>query len=106
MKKKTTKNSAVQARRIQQQYKEHIMEIKCIEKKKKLLEKDLQVIQASYKNLQRDFNEKRGIFQTKFCNVMDNMKLLCHVYCNGAMVGNNVHKLTKDEKISDNYQMI
>ena len=61
------KNSAVQVGRIQQQYKEHIMEIKDIEKAKKLLEKEFQGTQASYRNLQRDFNEKRGIFQTKFC---------------------------------------
>ena len=110
------KNSAVQGRRIQQQYKEHIMEVKDIEKEKKLLEKELQVTQASYKSLQKDFNEKRGIFQTKFCNVMDNMKLQCQVYHNGALVGNNVHKLTNNENIGNistvfkplliNYQMI
>ena len=99
------KNSAVQARRIQQQYKEHIMEIKDIEKEKKLLEKELQVelqvTQASYKNLQKNFNEKLGIFQTKFCNVTDNMKLQCQVYHSVALVGNDVHKLTKDENISN-----
>ena len=55
------KNSAVQARRIQQQYKEHT-EIKDIEKEKKLLEKELEVTHGSYTNLQRDFNEKRDIF--------------------------------------------
>ena len=60
------KNNTVQARSIQQQYKEHNMEIKNIEKEKKLLEKELHVTQASYKNLQKDFNEKRGIFRTKF----------------------------------------
>ena len=85
-------------------------------KAEKLLEKELQVAQASYKNLQKDFNKKRGIFQTKFCNVMDNMKLQCQVYHNGALVGNNVHKLTKNENISNistffkplliNYKMI
>ena len=57
------------------------MEIKGIEKEKKLLEKELQITQAS---LQKDFNEKRGIFQTKFCNVMGNMKLQCQVYHKGA----------------------
>ena len=92
------------------------MEIKHIEKEKKLLEKELQVTQASYTNLQKDFNEKRGIFQTKFCNVMDNMKLQCQVYHSGALVGNDVHKSTKHESISNistvfkplliNYQMI
>ena len=62
------------------------MEIKDIEKEKKLLEKELQVTQASYKNLQEDFSEKREIFQTKFCNVMDNIKLQCQVYHNGALL--------------------
>ena len=85
-------------------------------KGEKLLEKELQITQASYKNLQKDFNEKRGIFQTKFCNVIDNMKLQCQVYHSGALVGNNVHKLTENENISNistvfkhlliNYQMI
>ena len=85
-------------------------------KGEKLLEKELQVTQASYKNFQKDFNEKQGIFQTKFCNVIDNMKLQCQVYHSGALVGNNVHKLTKNENISNistvfkplliNYQMI
>ena len=92
------------------------MEIKDIEKEKKLLEKELQVTQASYENLRKDFNGKRSIFQTKFCNVMDNMKLQCQVYHNGALVGSDVHKLTKNENISNistvfkplliNYQMI
>ena len=77
---------------------------------------DSRITQASYTNLQKDFNEKRGIFQTKFCNVMDNMKLQCQVYHNGALVGNDIHKLTKNEDISNistvfkpsliNYQMI
>ena len=85
-------------------------------KGEKLLEKELQVTQASYKNLQKDFNKKRSIFQTKFCNVMGNMKLQCQVYHNGALVGNNVHKLTKNKNISNistvfkplliNYQMV
>ena len=77
------------------------MEIKDIEKEKKLLENELQITQAIYENLQKDFNEKRGIFQTKFCNVMDNMKLQCQVYHNGALVGNNVHKLTKNDNFSN-----
>ena len=107
------KNSVVQAEKIQQQYKEHIIHIKDIEKEEKVLEKELQVTQAS---LQKDFNEKRGIFQIKFCNVMDNMKLQCQVYHSGALADNNVHKLTKNEHISNistvfkplliNYQMI
>ena len=74
------------------------MEIKDIEKEKTLLEKEFQVTQAS---IQRDFNEKRGIFQTKFCNVMDNMNLQCQVYQNSALVGNDVHKLTNNENISN-----
>ena len=107
------KNSAVQARRIQQQYKEHIMEIKHIAKEKRLLEREIQVTQAS---LQKDFCKKRRIFQTKFCNVMDNIKLQCQVYHNFAQGGNTVHELTKNENISNistvfkplliNYQMI
>ena len=32
---------------------------------------------------------------------MDNMKLQCQVYHNGALVVNNVHKLTKNENISN-----
>ena len=35
-----------------------------------------------------------------FANVMDDMKLQCHVYHNGTLVGNDVHKLTKNENIS------
>ena len=83
---------------------------------RKVAWRELQVTRASYKDLQKDFNEKRGIFQTKFWNVMDNMKLQCQVYHSGALVGNNVHKLTKNENISNistgfkplliNYQMI
>ena len=85
---------------MQPQYKEHTMEIKDIEKEKMLLEKELPVTQASYENLQKDFNEKRSIFQTKFCDVMDNMKLQSQVCHSGALVG-NVHKLTKNEYISN-----
>ena len=49
-----------------------------------MLDKELQVTQASYENLQKDFNEKRGIFRTKFRNVMDNMNLQRQVYHSGA----------------------
>ena len=66
-----------------------------------MLEKELQVTQASSENLQKDFNEKRGIFQTRLCNAMDNMKLQRQVYHSSALVGNDVHKLTKNENISD-----
>ena len=62
----------------------------------KLLEEELQVTHASCKNLRKDFNEKRGTYQTKICNVMDNMKLQRQVYLRGGLVG-NVHKLTKND---------
>ena len=32
---------------------------------------------------------------------MDNMKIQCQVYHNGALGGNDVHKLTKNENISN-----
>ena len=32
---------------------------------------------------------------------MDNMKLQCQVYNNGALVGNDVHKLTKNGNFSN-----
>ena len=80
---------------------------------KKLLVKGLQVTQASYKNHQKDFNGKRGIFQKS---------LQCYgqhetsASNSSALAGNDVHKLTKNENISNistvskplliNYQMI
>ena len=70
------------------------MEIKDIEKAKMLLDKELQITEASYENLQKDFNEKRGIFHTKFRNVMDNMNLQRQVYYSGAKL-----------KISATYQL-
>ena len=60
------------------------MEIKDIEKVKMLLDKELQVTQASYENLEKDFNEKRGIFYTNFRNVIDNMNPQRQVYDSGA----------------------
>ena len=58
--------------------------LKTLKRRKKLLDKELQVTQANYENLQKDFNEKRGIFNTKFRNVMDNMNLQRQVYHSGA----------------------
>ena len=81
--------------------------LKTLKRRKRCLKKNSRL----YKNLQKDFNEKRGIFQTKFCNVMDNIKLQCQVYHNGALIfsfqgsclfsfiDNDVHKLTKNENI-------
>ena len=62
------------------------METKDIEKAKN--DKELQVTQASYENLQKDFNKKRGIFHIKFQNVMDNTNLQRQVYHSGAKYQN------------------
>ena len=58
--------------------------LKLLKRRKKLLDKELQVTQASYENLQKDFNEERDIFHTKFRNVMDNMNFQHQVYHSGA----------------------
>ena len=63
-------------------------------------EKDLHACQSQYETVQKQFNVTKGLFQTRFCNVMDEMKLQRQVYHSGALVGNDVNKLTKNENIT------
>ena len=59
--------------------------LKTLKRRKKLLEKELQVTQASYENLHKYFNEKLGIFHTKFRNALDRTRTLRRqVYHSGA----------------------
>ena len=62
-------------------------------------EKDLHACQSQYETVQKQFNVIKGLFQTRFCNVMDEMKLQRQVYHSGALVENDVNKLTKNENI-------
>ena len=93
-----------EANKVQQHHKEQVREIKALEKEKRAIEKETEVIQKSYESLQERFIEKRGFYQTKFCNVIDELKLQRQVYHSGAFVRNDVNKLTKTVsilKISD-----
>ena len=65
-----------------------------------MLEKDLQATEENLENLNKQLTEKRGIYQTMLCDVMDEMNLQCQVYHRGSLVGNDVRKLTKPENIS------
>ena len=63
------------AKEIQKQYKEFVAEIRDIEKQRKMHEKDLHASQSQYETVQKQFNVTKGLFQTRFFNVMDEMKL-------------------------------
>ena len=71
----------------------------CLKKNSKLLK---QVIKTSRKILMKN----EAFSKLNFAMSLDSMKLQCQFYYSGALIGNNVHKLTKNENISDNYQMI
>ena len=43
----------------------------------------------------RELEGKKGHFQSKFCEVIDNINLQRQAYHSHALVGNAVHKLTK-----------
>ena len=65
-----------------------------------MLEKDLQATEENLKIQNKQLTEKRGIYQTLLCDVMDEMNLQRQVYHSGSVVGNDVHELTKPENIS------
>ena len=95
-------DKSAEAKKVQQYHNEQDREIKASDKSE--IEKETEVTQKYFESLQKQFIEKRGFYQTKFCNVKDELKLQRQVYHSGALVGNNVNKLTKTEnilKISD-----
>ena len=51
--------------------------------------------------VEKDFRNKRGLFQTRFCDVIDKMNLERQVYHSDAIVGNDVNKLTKTANIKN-----
>ena len=55
------------------------------------------VIKTSRKILMKN----EAFSKLNFANFMNNMKLQCQVYHNGALVSNDVHQLTKNENINN-----
>ena len=90
-----------EAKKIQKQHKEFVNKLKDIEKEKKTHEKALRELLLQYQDLQEKFDATKGLFQTRFCNLMDKIKLQRQVYHGGTLVGNDVDKLTKNITISE-----
>ena len=55
------------------------MEIKDIEKEKKLLEKELRLLRQIRKTFRKILMKNEAFLKLNFANVMDNMKLQCQV---------------------------
>ena len=93
-----------------------IIEIEDIEKEKICLKKNSRLCRQGIKTFRKILMKNEAFSKLNFANVMDNMKLQCQVYHNGALVSNDVHKLTKNKNISNissvfkplliNYQII
>ena len=81
-----------------------VMEIKDIEKEKRYLKNNSRLLRQVIKTFRKVLMKNEAFSKLNFANVMDNMKLQCQVYHNGALVSNDVHKLTKTE-ISVTYQL-
>ena len=62
-------HNSTEARKLQKDHKEHLKEIKELEKHRRELQKELQVCQANLETVEKDFGNKRGLFQTRFCDV-------------------------------------
>ena len=77
------------------------MGIKDIEKEKQsCLKKNSGLLRQTIKTPRKILMKNEAFSKLNFANVMDDMKLQCQVYHNGTLVGNDVHKLTKNENIS------
>ena len=63
------------------------------------MQKELQVCQTNLETVEKDFLNKKELFQTRFCGVIDNVNLERQAYHIGAIAGNGVNKLTKTANI-------
>ena len=68
-------DKSAEAKKVQQHHKEQVREIKALEKEKRTIEKVTEAIQKNFESFQKQFVEKRGFYQTKFCSIMDELKL-------------------------------
>ena len=98
---KSFREKTVEAKQIQEQYKEFVNELKDIEKEKKTHEKALRELTLQYEDLQEKFDATKCLFQTRFRNLMDKIKLQRQVYHSDALVENDADKLTKNKTISE-----
>ena len=68
-------HNSTEARKLQKERKEHLKEIKESEKHRRELQKELQLCQRNLETVVKDFRNKRGLFQTRFCDAIDKMNL-------------------------------
>ena len=68
-------------------------------KQLKQIEKDTEMLSKHVDEKKRELEGKKGHFQSKFCEVIDNINLHRQAYHSHALVGNDVHKFTKTKNI-------
>ena len=89
----------VEARAAQKLHKNLSNEIAELEKRNKIITNTIENSKEDLATAQLKFEKGKDVFQTDLCNAIDSMKLKRQVYHSGAIVGNDVDKLTTPENI-------
>ena len=88
-------HNSTEARKLQKEHKEHLKEIKELENIGENCEKSYRYAKQILKQLKKTSEIKVDYFKQRFCDVIDKVNLERQVYHSGAIVGNDVNKLTK-----------
>ena len=93
-------NTSKETRLVQKQYKELTATNLKLKKKQKETQRQGGSVLKNLTSAKAEFESKRGPFQEKLCSVLEGLHLERQTYHSRALVGNDVHKLTKTDTIN------
>ena len=99
-------NTSKEARLVQKQYKELTATNLKLKKKQKETQRQSDSVLKNLTSAKAEFGSKRGPFQEKLCSVREGLHLERQAYHSRALVGNDVHKLTKPDTINKIAKML
>ena len=93
-------NTSKEARLVQKQYKELTATNLKLNKKQKETQRQSDSVLKNLTSAKDEFESKRGPFKEKLRSVLEGLHLERQAYHSRALVGNDVHKLTKTDTIN------
>ena len=93
-------NTSKEAKLVQKQYKELTATDLKLKKKQKETQRQSDSVLKTSTSAKAEFESKRGPFQEKLCSVLEGLHLERQAYHSRALVGNDVHKLTRNDTIN------
>ena len=87
------------AKHVQKQYSSLKHDLKAIDKHRKQHENSLSTFKKQLVIVEEKFEKEKGYFQNKFDCTIDSMDLQRKVYHSGAIVGDDIHRLTRKDNI-------